>query len=195
MVFTWTKHWLELQNINHKTFEEIPSTNTFAKNYLNSQKKPLQQLVFLAKKQTAGRGRGENLWLHSDLMLTWLYPSIKNEIPSNLSTLLVIDVKKALEKLAPTLPYLIKKPNDLYLENRKIAGLLLEITEEAKDQYFIIGLGLNVFSHPQNLKAGDLSSFLKTSQEETQLSERKWFLFLEELQKLWAHTILSLSNK
>jgi BirA family biotin operon repressor/biotin-[acetyl-CoA-carboxylase] ligase len=56
--------------------------------------------------------------------------------------------------------FYIKPPNDLYLGKKKVAGLLIEVVSQGPDHHqVIIGLGLNLFSHPHIHQSGSLKDF------------------------------------
>ena len=187
----WTKNWLEKRNLSHSFLKTTSSTNDLAK------QKAFQGFfkshIFLTHQQTKGRGQGLNQWRDSDLMITWLWEDVFIPIHSRLSEEFILELLKSVQKIWPDLPWKIKKPNDLYLENKKIAGLLLEILDQSSKKAFILGLGFNVFSHPNlsHLKTShSKKKMIKTLQaghlaEYTSISKEQWELFLDELHDLW----------
>lgn len=132
-------------------FRTLPSTNTYL---LNLAKNPLPSgFICLAEEQTDGRGRqGKN----------WYSPSTKNiycsifwNLPenitdfSNLSLVIGIIVCKALERIGVQTDLKLKWPNDIFIQGRKLAGILIET---APRRAVVIGIGLNV-----NENAGEKS--------------------------------------
>jgi BirA family transcriptional regulator, biotin operon repressor / biotin---[acetyl-CoA-carboxylase] ligase len=131
--------------------EQIDSTNTYLKQkikegiYLNS--------IILAKHQLSGRGRGDNSWVSpkGGIYLSLSFP-VKNDdhlylIGPSCAVLLSKWIQKEFNVKTQ-----IKWPNDLLFENKKLAGLLLEIVTNPENQKFIvIGLGLNVETTPVGL--------------------------------------------
>ena len=56
-----------------------------------------------------------------------------------------------LKKLNPELNIKIKWPNDIYLEEKKLGGILVETTIlNEKVNYFLFGIGINLISNPKN---------------------------------------------
>ena len=119
-------HWIEY-------YGELPSTNQRARELAAAN--PPEGLVILAEKQTAGRGRLGRSWFSPAGTGIWMTILLKppvfpmGELPK-MTLLAAAAVAKAIAaqvKLAP----LIKWPNDLYLENRKIAGVLTETAGKA----------------------------------------------------------------
>jgi BirA family transcriptional regulator, biotin operon repressor / biotin---[acetyl-CoA-carboxylase] ligase len=101
----------------------------------------------IANEQTAGRGREGKTW-HSlpgaGLWLTLI------ERPADTSGLGVLSLRvglvaaEALDRFASE-PIRLKWPNDLYVEERKLAGILVEARwRESAIEWIAIGLGVNV---------------------------------------------------
>ena len=136
--------------------ESIASTNTRALERLRQADWRSPTLV-LAHEQTRGRGRGENRWWSVDGGLTFsllIEPSTSE--PDNLSTLTLragLAVAEAIETVIGTdgdasssrlrSPVIgLKWPNDLWIDQRKIGGLLVESIADRPG--LVVGLGLNV---------------------------------------------------
>jgi BirA family biotin operon repressor/biotin-[acetyl-CoA-carboxylase] ligase len=102
----------------------------------------------LAEIQTAGRGRRGRQWMAPPtgslcLSLAWHFPRISPDM-SCLSLACGIAVVRALEQLGVE-GVSIKWPNDLMWQDRKLAGLLVEMRSDGSGSgYVIIGLGLNL---------------------------------------------------
>ncbi len=101
-------------------------------------------LVLFAEYQTQGRGRRDNRWLMprgKDLMVSFLLrPASPPETWPRLTTLAALAICRAIEQELPLQPQ-IKWPNDIYVNDRKVSGLLAEITAS---NAVILGIGLNV---------------------------------------------------
>jgi len=81
----------------------------------------------------------------------------------------------------PSLDFSLKPPNDLYLQNKKLAGLLVETVAKGSQYSLIIGLGLNVLSAPQLDIATHLCGPLGLN---SALDEVVWFDFLTRFRTL-----------
>lgn len=96
--------------------------------------------VLLAEHQTAGRGRRGRSWYQGPqslaFSLLWRLPDDRE--PSGLS--LAVGLALA-EALSPTAQ--LKWPNDVLVDGRKLAGILIE---SAGSQRFVIGIGVNLGS-------------------------------------------------
>lgn len=134
-------------------FSEIDSTNTEAKKRLsgtmNSQL--LKGTVLIAEKQTAGRGRlGRTFYSpgHNGIYMSIIFKSEPEIIDTTVMTAAAaVAVCRVLEtyNLAPK----IKWVNDIFVNNKKICGILTEGTinlETGVIDAIVLGIGLNVYS-------------------------------------------------
>ncbi len=125
--------------------EEIDSTNTFL---IDSKEFDKHGTVLLAENQTAGRGRLDRNWesvaeqnlTFSILLNEDITPELLNII--NLGTSLA--VAQSIENLFQ-LPCELKWPNDVLVNKRKIAGILLDSSSKGSEiKKVVIGIGINV---------------------------------------------------
>ena len=129
-------------------FKELPSTNDYAQHLL-SKTAPSEGTAITAEHQTAGRGQIGSNWYsapgESICASVILYPrflSAQQQYLLNLSVALAL--RAALEPYAPD-ELLVKWPNDLYLNNRKLGGILIQNTLQGKRLVnSIVGFGINV---------------------------------------------------
>ncbi len=98
--------------------------------------------VVLTGRQTAGRGRGSNLWWspRGCLTATFVWPIDEQLQPQQLPLIVGVAVRRAAVELTGDDSIQLKWPNDLLFRDRKLAGLLCERI----DRCDLIGLGLNV---------------------------------------------------
>ena len=104
--------------------------------------------VCLAEQQTAGRGRRGRTWVSpfaSNVYLSILWRFAQGYAAINgLSLAMGVAVVRALHALAIK-DVLLKWPNDIYYANKKLGGILIEVTGENDGACTaVIGLGLNV---------------------------------------------------
>lgn len=108
---------------------------------------PGQFDLLLAEHQSAGRGRRARAWLAPPggalcLSLGWSFATLPTGVAA-LSLAIGVCVRRALARLVPQ-PILLKWPNDLQVEGRKLAGILIELRAEASGPaYAVIGVGVN----------------------------------------------------
>lgn len=123
----------------------VDSTNTWAKEHVAECAKEALTCIY-AREQTAGRGRSGKHWLSPKD--TNIYASYVFFLPKdfkalhNLGQILALSCVSTLKSLS-LLP-VIKWPNDILINRKKIAGILGELVE-LKDSYAaIVGIGVNV---------------------------------------------------
>jgi len=127
--------------------ETTTSTNVFAKQMIA--KLYPQHFVVSSKEQTHGKGQQGNVW-HSEkgknlLFSVVIYPhTIKAEDQFIINKISALSVKRCIEKYLNT-TCAIKWPNDMYIANQKIAGILIEHTiSENTIKNTVVGIGINV---------------------------------------------------
>jgi BirA family biotin operon repressor/biotin-[acetyl-CoA-carboxylase] ligase len=111
--------------------------------------------LVIANEQTAGRGRGGKSWQSSPGEGLWL---TLIERPSDSSGLGVLSLRaglaaaEALDRFASE-PIRLKWPNDLYVDEGKLGGILVEARwREQLVEWVAIGIGVNVQA-PSNVEA------------------------------------------
>lgn len=115
-------------------------------------------LWIVADVQTAGRGRSGRNWssdagnLHASLLVTLALPQPKAFQLALVAGVAVLDALSATLKSTP--PGLcLKWPNDILIDGEKTGGILVESsTGTAGRLTAVIGIGLNVVSHPAGLE-------------------------------------------
>ena len=126
-------------------FDSIDSTNSAALNHAGEVASSQVEL-FLAESQTAGRGRGANVWWSADGALTFsllLEQQLPAEKLPSASLTVGLAVLKTVEQFAPQADVALKWPNDVFVGGCKIAGILIELPARAAGR-IVIGIGLNV---------------------------------------------------
>jgi BirA family transcriptional regulator, biotin operon repressor / biotin---[acetyl-CoA-carboxylase] ligase len=108
--------------------------------------------LLFAESQTAGRGQFQRPWSSAPGIGLWFslllrLPINDATIPS-LSAFAAVALVNTLQKLGLS-DYAIKAPNDVLIEGRKVAGILVE-TRPGKDPFAVIGIGLNVNHAPED---------------------------------------------
>jgi BirA family biotin operon repressor/biotin-[acetyl-CoA-carboxylase] ligase len=107
--------------------------------------------VVLTGRQTAGRGRGGHVWWSGGgcLTVTFALPVDDQLLPHQIPLIAGLAVRNAAAELCGSQNVLLKWPNDLLYEGRKLGGLLCERIDKAD----LVGLGLNVNLDPQTAPA------------------------------------------
>ncbi|MGI6355378.1 MAG: biotin--[acetyl-CoA-carboxylase] ligase [Lentisphaerae bacterium] len=106
-------------------------------------------LVVVADHQVAGRGRMARTWFSPpccNLYVTLLLrPSLSPAAIPQLAIVTAVAIRRAIREILPDLAVAIKWPNDLLVQNRKLCGILCEMTcEGQKTSHAVVGFGVNV---------------------------------------------------
>lgn len=140
---------LHKKNIHLEIYELVDSTNDVLKDDLAHSSSPNEIRICLAEQQTHGKGRFKRKW-HSPFAQN-IYFSCRYSFKKDLSELmglsLVISlaVIKTLQFYISSNLLLVKWPNDIVYDHKKIAGNLIEVQAEANNTSdTIIGIGINV---------------------------------------------------
>lgn len=127
--------------------EVLASTNEYALD-LAKAGCPEGTLV-LAHRQTGGHGRMRRVW-SSPVGGLWfslvLRPKIRPQVIAQVTLLAGVAVTQALREIYLTDDIYIKWPNDILIHNKKVCGILAEMSldEFQKVEYVIMGIGINV---------------------------------------------------
>jgi BirA family biotin operon repressor/biotin-[acetyl-CoA-carboxylase] ligase len=129
-------------------FAALGSTNDQALTLADDDAVELPRLVWTGR-QTAGRGRGANKWWSAAGALTFslIVDADALGVPADrrppLALVAGLAVVEALAPFAGGTPLGLKWPNDVWLAEKKIAGILVE-TARRRNERLVIGIGLNV---------------------------------------------------
>jgi BirA family transcriptional regulator, biotin operon repressor / biotin---[acetyl-CoA-carboxylase] ligase len=138
--------------VPHRHFRRTDSTNTRARE-LAAAGAPGGTVV-TADEQTAGRGRQGRTWTAPPgkalLYSAILRPFEERHSLAPLAAALA--VCETAEALRPDIECRIKWPNDVWIEGRKLAGILVET--RAQEQWAVVGVGLNLSIAPHEFPPG-----------------------------------------
>lgn len=131
-------------------FTEADSTNRIAKE-LALKSVPDGTLV-IADYQTAGRGRLDRRWIApagtSLLCSLVLHPPLELHAAGRVVMTAAVAVCRAIADICPVEPG-IKWPNDIYLNGKKVCGILSECAADGdRIAYAVVGIGINVNFDP-----------------------------------------------
>ena len=137
--------------------------------------------VVTALHQTKGRGRAGRAW-HSPAgdglyFSVVVRPKLPPSQAPRLSLVVGLALAEALDELLPAAPRaLVKWPNDVFVEGKKLAGVLLELSvKDGLCEFLLVGVGLNVNTthFPEELQQLATSMSL-AAQQRFDLSEVLW---------------------
>jgi len=141
-------------------FDRTASTSWVAKKLADeTDPEKLHGMVIIAEEQTGGVGRLGRAWV-SPAGGIWATILLKPKIPIDHLFMITmagsIAIARAIRK-EYGISALIKWPNDIFIGDKKVAGLLLELSAEADTvHYALLGLGIDA-----NVSLDELSSNLR----------------------------------
>ena len=128
-------------------FENLPSTNTRTADLLKKSRLPEGTIVY-TNYQSAGRGYSGNRWDSEEsknlLISVVLFPSFVNPVDQfYISMTVSLGICDFLMRFLTDCS--VKWPNDIYVNNDKIAGILIESSVSGDQiEYSVAGIGLNI---------------------------------------------------
>lgn len=179
-------------------FEKIDSTSDYLKN-----KKDLQEFdLAIAEIQTNGRGRRGNNWFSSKGMALFSFSvkinkNISIEEYSRLPLVTGIAVLRGIKRIEE-LDLKLKWPNDIYLDDKKLSGILVEKVND----FFVIGIGINVNNRELG-SADKVAISLKNKTGKNYIIEDMIFSVIDEFKKYydrfcdgeWEYILDEINNK
>ena len=128
-------------------YKKVESTNNVA---LRLIKQGNQRGIILTDEQTKGKGQRKNKWISikGNLFLSVFFEISKKISLSKIINLNLKIIKKIIYKKINTL-ILIKKPNDILINKKKVCGILQETIFRNGRKYLIVGIGINVSNSPK----------------------------------------------
>jgi BirA family biotin operon repressor/biotin-[acetyl-CoA-carboxylase] ligase len=129
--------------------ERVDSTNRYAFEFC-TREEIAEGIVYLAREQYAGKGYHQNSWLsEKGKNLTFSLVLRPEFIPPSdqfvLTQIISLALTDLLNSLIARQKICIKWPNDIYVDDRKICGILVQNSIMGdKIDFSVVGIGLNV---------------------------------------------------
>tara|TARA_B100000579_G_C22799390_1_gene838897 strand:+ start:825 stop:1565 length:741 start_codon:yes stop_codon:yes gene_type:complete len=157
--------FLTKKNFNFVHLETVDSTMTQIKKYIGN-----KNICMFADEQTEGIGRRGNKWISpkGNIYLSFLFNynlSIQDHFiftaitANSIINFLSMFINENIN---------IKWPNDISINDSKIAGIITEIVEKNNTKYIIIGIGINIIKSPEisNYKTCCLKDYISSINSE-----------------------------
>lgn len=128
-------------------YKKIKSTQQLAISFAETNINNEHGTVILADEQDEGIGRGKKKWA-SPIGGLWMSLIIKPKIEfakvNIISVISAISVCEAINDISQ-LKTNIKWPNDILINEKKLAGILIDTnTNNSKNEYIVVGIGINI---------------------------------------------------
>lgn len=139
--------WAEFENV--ACLASTPSSNDLAReliDYYFREEQFLPATLLVAEEQPQARGRGGKDWKAPKgrgIYFTFIRRAAGHEPVSVLPIAVARWIRDAIEDFSGIAARL-KWPNDIYVEKRKLAGVLSEARTQGDDTYVAVGVGINV---------------------------------------------------
>ena len=148
---------LPSKRLNLHIYNEIDSTNDEAKRIEGIK----DFHIFITEKQTKGRGRHGKKWSspNSGNIYMTISTSQNTSQINPISLISGLICKKAIDKLIRKPSIMLKWPNDILFNDKKIGGILVETEINKENIKTIIGIGINLNINKEESWWGDLSRF------------------------------------
>ncbi len=178
-----TSQWAENNHLYVCYKSQQDSTNNLAKEEAFEESLLEESLcLYLTDHQTAGRGRGVHSWTDaqpgSSLLSSWSFLLGIKPQPTT-ACLVGLAVYRACSTTWPFLPWNLKAPNDIYIGDKKAAGILTESLIQGDEVRLIIGLGFNVTASPEDMETA--TSLLESLPVGAPLLGQDYMAFLDRL--------------
>ena len=150
-------------------FESVTSTNDVAINLIKEKEKEFGCVY--ARIQTKGRGTRGKKWISDEgnLFVSIFFPLKNNYPPFNeFSIINPIIISGVIKHFCEKKNINLKFPNDVFVNRKKICGILQELITVNSKKFLIIGIGINIVSNPKiNNKYQATNILLETQKKPT----------------------------
>lgn len=132
-----------MNKLNTLVLSSVDSTNTHARHLIDGGSQ--LPLLVVANEQTAGRGRrGRDFFSQGGMYMSLALETEKGVFEAlKLTSLSAVATLRVLDKHTRRQP-MIKWVNDIFLDGKKLGGILCEAVTNSKTDAVIIGIGLNI---------------------------------------------------
>ena len=153
-------------------FESVTSTNDVAINLIKEKRKKVGCVY--AEIQTKGRGTHGKGWVSDkgNLFTSIFFPLEKNYPPFNeFSIINPVIISGIIKRFCKDKNINLKFPNDIFVNRKKICGLLQELITFDNKKFLIIGIGLNIISNPDVNNKYRATNILSETEKKPKIKE------------------------
>ena len=153
-------------------YKSVTSTNDTVINLIKTQNKEMGCVY--AEKQTKGRGTRGKKWISKDgNFFGSIFFHLKRNYPpfNEFSLINFILISRVIKKFCRGKNISIKWPNDIFLNEKKICGILQEIITFNGKKFLIIGIGINIISSPNIKNSYETTNILEETKNKINVKE------------------------
>ena len=168
-------------------FKKVNSTNNTAIRIIKNSNFKFGMVT--ADTQLSGKGQYGKKWISNkgNLFVSFFHElkNINISLPS-LTKINCLMVKKTLQKYYKK-KIVLKKPNDLLINKRKITGILQEITSVSGNKFLIVGIGVNLIKGPKikNYPTTNLSELINKPINKINFENELKVIFVKNLSRMY----------
>ena len=153
-------------------FTRVTSTNDVAISLIEKEKR--ESGCVYAASQTKGRGTHGKIWISNkgNLFVSIFFHLRENYPPFNeFSIINPLIISEVLKHFCKDKKVSLKFPNDVFLNGKKICGILQETITFEKKNFLIIGIGMNVTSNPKIIDLYEATNILFETQKKINIKK------------------------
>ncbi len=172
-------------------FPELESTNIMAKEKASHKEEEINEgTVIISERQSAGKGRLGRKWFSPEggiWLSIILYPQLSPSYIPRITLMTAVAVVKAIERCTQ-IKAQIKWPNDILINNKKMCGILTEMSAELDlINWVVVGIGVNVNikqqEFPEDIR--EMTTSLKEALRKEISRVRLVQMFLKEFERYY----------
>ena len=168
-------------------FKKVESTNNSAIKIIKNSK--VENGMIIANKQKNGRGQYGKKWISYDgnLFVSFFYKLDQMNVSLKQITKINCLLVKKLLSFYYKKKIVLKKPNDLLINKKKICGILQEKISKFNEKYLVVGIGINLIKNPnlKNYPTTNLSELLNKKVSKNKIEKQIKKIFETKLTKLY----------
>ena len=168
-------------------FKKVKSTNNTAIRIIKNSN--FKEGMVVSETQLSGKGQHGKKWIsYKGNLFVSFFHELKN---INLSVSAITKINCLLVKKVIGNYYkkkiIIKKPNDLLINKKKISGILQEIISKSGNKFLVVGIGINLVKSPKikNYPTTNLSELVNKPIDKRVIEENLKTFFEKNLSKLY----------
>ena len=167
-------------------FKKVISTNNTAISIIK--KTDLNYGMVISEMQNNGRGQYGKKWISykGNLFISFFYSLEKIDVALKQLTKINCLLVKKLLSFYYKKKIILKKPNDLLINRKKICGILQETLMSLDKKYLIIGIGINLIKSPyiKNYPTTNLSEIVNKNFKKKEIENKLKMIFEMKLKEL-----------
>ena len=168
-------------------FKKVNSTNNTAIRIIK--KTNLDYGMIISEMQNNGRGQYGKKWISykGNLFISFFYSLEKIDIALKQLTKINCLLVKKLLSFYYKKKIILKKPNDLLINRKKICGILQETLIKLDKKFLIVGIGINLIKSPyiRNYPTTNLSEIMNKNFKKKEIENKLKKIFEMKLVKLY----------